>query len=51
MFDTNRNTTLMAWNLMHTAKMLRGAGGFPSDGNQASSWRDVSNAMDQAPLD
>jgi multimeric flavodoxin WrbA len=35
---TNRNTTFMAWNLMHTARMLRDAGGFPAHGNQRSAW-------------
>ena len=47
---TNRNTTFMAWNLMHTAKMLRDAGGFPSGGNRADSWREFTNAVDQPPL-
>ena len=35
---TNRNTTFMTWNLMHLAKMLKQAGGFPSHGNQRSAW-------------
>ncbi len=35
---TNRNTTFMAWNLMHLAKMLKEAGGVPSHGNQRSEW-------------
>jgi multimeric flavodoxin WrbA len=35
---TNRNTTFMTWNLMHTAKMLKDAGGFPAYGNQRSEW-------------
>lgn len=35
---TNRNVTFMTWNLMHTAKMLRDAGGFPAHGNQRSKW-------------
>lgn len=35
---TNRNTTFMAWNLMHTARMLRDAGGFPAHGNQPEAW-------------
>ncbi|MGY6500810.1 MAG: flavodoxin family protein [Acidimicrobiales bacterium] len=30
---TNRNTTIMTWNLMHLARMLRDAGGLPSYGN------------------
>jgi multimeric flavodoxin WrbA len=35
---TNRNTTFMAWNLMHTARLLRDAGGFPAYGNQRAAW-------------
>ena len=35
---TNRNTTFMAWNLMHLAKLLRNAGGIPTYGNQPKAW-------------
>jgi len=35
---TNRNTTFMTWNLMHLARLLKGAGGFPVHGNQRSEW-------------
>jgi len=35
---TNRNTTFMAWNLMHVARMLKDRGGFPAYGNQRSEW-------------
>jgi len=35
---TNRNTTFMAWNLMHMAKMLKDAGGIPGYGNQRNKW-------------
>lgn len=35
---TNRNTTFMTWNLMHTARLLRDAGGIPAHGNQRSQW-------------
>ena len=35
---TQRNTTFMAWNLMHTARLLRDAGGFPAHGNQRKMW-------------
>lgn len=35
---TNRNTTFMTWNLMHTAKMFKDAGGIPAYGNQRSKW-------------
>lgn len=35
---TQRNTTFMAWNLMHLARMLKDAGGIPAYGNQRSAW-------------
>ncbi|AXE81668.1 flavodoxin family protein [Streptomyces atratus] len=35
---TNRNTSFMAWNLMHLAMMLRRANGIPAHGNQRSEW-------------
>ncbi|WP_026911056.1 flavodoxin family protein [Patulibacter minatonensis] len=35
---TRRNTTFMAWNLMHTARMLKRAGGIPAHGNQRAAW-------------
>jgi len=37
---TNRNTTFMTWNLLHAAKLLRDAGGFPVGGNQRTAWDD-----------
>ena len=35
---TQRNTTFMAWNLMHLAKLLKAAGGVPAHGNQRTAW-------------
>jgi multimeric flavodoxin WrbA len=35
---TNRNTTFMTWNLMHLARLLKDAGGFPAYGNQRAAW-------------
>ena len=35
---TNRNTTFMTYNLLHTARMLKDKGGFPAHGNQRSEW-------------
>ena len=35
---TNRNTTFMTWNMMHLARMLKSAGGFPDHGNQRREW-------------
>lgn len=46
---TNKNATIMSWNLMHTAQMLRDRGGFPVGGNVGANWRDATNAADQDP--
>ena len=35
---TNRNTTFLTWNLLHTARWLKDAGGFPVHGNQRPLW-------------
>lgn len=35
---TQRNTTFMAWNLMHLARMLKDAGGVPAHGNVRPAW-------------
>jgi multimeric flavodoxin WrbA len=35
---TQRNTTFMTWNLLHLARMLSAAGGFPAHGNQRREW-------------
>src|SRR4051812_12854983 len=40
---TNRNTTFMSWNLMHTAAMLRDRGGIPAVGNTTDGWQHVSH--------
>ena len=37
---TQRNTTFMAWNLMHAARILKNAGGFPAHGNQPAAWKE-----------
>uniref|UniRef100_UPI0035942646 flavodoxin family protein n=1 Tax=Parasphingorhabdus sp. TaxID=2709688 RepID=UPI0035942646 len=37
---TARNSTFLAWNLMHTAKMLKNAGGLPDYGNSRRAWDD-----------
>lgn len=36
---TQRNTTIMTWNLLHLAKMLKDAGGIPSHGNDRKAWK------------
>ena len=35
---TQRNTTFMTWNLLHLARLLKEAGGFPDHGNQRREW-------------
>lgn len=35
---TRRNTTFMAWNLMHLARILKDADGVPAHGNQRTAW-------------
>jgi multimeric flavodoxin WrbA len=46
---TNRNTTFMSWNLMHTAAMLRERGGIPAIGNTTEGWRHVSHVGSDNP--
>lgn len=36
---TNRNTTFMTWNLLHLAKTLKDAGGYPAYGNLPDEWK------------
>ncbi|MCQ8186610.1 flavodoxin family protein [Parvularcula maris] len=36
---TQRNTTIMSWNLLHLAKMLKEAGGYSSHGNDRRAWK------------
>jgi hypothetical protein len=35
---TQRNLTFMTWNLLHTARMLKDAGGVPAYGNLPDEW-------------
>jgi multimeric flavodoxin WrbA len=35
---TQRNTTFMTWNLLHMARMLKDAGGWPAHGNSRKDW-------------
>jgi|SRR5665213_6169 len=46
---TNRNTTFMAWNLMHTASMLKANNGIPAIGNTTKDWEHVTNAKSDNP--
>ena len=46
---TNRNTTFMAWNLMHMARMLKDNKGIPAHGNQRSVWEAGADALNQNP--
>lgn len=36
---TQRNTTIMTWNLMHLARLLADAGGIPNHGNDRQRWK------------
>ncbi|WP_375551823.1 flavodoxin family protein [Rhodophyticola porphyridii] len=36
---TKRNTTIMTWNLMHLARLLKEAGGLPNEGNDRRAWK------------
>lgn len=36
---TQRNTTIMTWNCMHLARMLKEAGGIPKEGNDREAWK------------
>lgn len=46
---TNKNTTYMAWNLMHLALLLKNNNGIPAEGNTADGWEKVVNAEDPNP--
>lgn len=35
---TKRNTTIMTWNCMHLARMLKASGGIPNEGNNREAW-------------
>ncbi len=37
---TQRNTTIMTWNCMHLAKMLKDSGGVPNEGNNRKAWEE-----------
>ena len=37
---TQRNTTIMTWNCMHLAKMLKNSGGIPNEGNNRKAWEE-----------
>lgn len=36
---TQRNTTIMTWNCMHLARMLKESGGIPNQGNDREAWK------------
>ncbi|WP_166828805.1 flavodoxin family protein [Thalassoroseus pseudoceratinae] len=36
---TQRNTTIMTWNCLHLARMLKDAGGIPNEGNDRNAWK------------
>lgn len=36
---TQRNTTIMTWNLLHLARLLKDSGGIPNHGNDRNAWK------------
>lgn len=36
---TQRNTTIMTWNCLHLARLLKDAGGIPNEGNDREAWK------------
>ena len=44
----DRNTVFAAWNMLHTARRLKDAGGLPAHGNVTTNW-DLSRAEDPNP--
>lgn len=36
---TQQNTTIMTWNCIHLARMLKTAGGIPNEGNDRKAWK------------
>lgn len=46
---TNRNTSFMAWNMMHAAKMLQDNGGIPAEGNTAEGWQRATDPESKNP--
>lgn len=46
---THMSCTVMSWNLVHTARLLKDAGGLPAVGNVSQHWREVANAYQQDP--
>lgn len=46
---TNRNVTFMSYNLLHTAKRLKDAGGIPAEGNIPEAWSDGNHFGFQNP--
>ena len=45
---TTRNTVFATWNMLHTARRLKDAGGIPAHGNVATNW-DLSRTEDPNP--
>jgi len=48
---TNQNTTIMSWNLMHLARLLKDSGGLPSEGNDRGAWADGQRFGFEKPKD
>lgn len=48
---TNQNTTIMSWNLMHLARLLKDNGGLPCEGNDRGAWADGQRFGFEKPKD
>jgi multimeric flavodoxin WrbA len=46
---TQRNTTIMTWNCMHLAKILKDTGGLPGKGNDRNAWKSGERFGFQSP--
>lgn len=48
---TQRNTTIMTWNCIHLARMLKNAGGIPNFGNDRNAWKQGERFYFENPTD
>ncbi|MEO1252296.1 MAG: NAD(P)H-dependent oxidoreductase [Pseudomonadota bacterium] len=46
---TQKNTTIMTWNLLHFARLLKEAGGVPAHGNTKDDWKKVFDEANANP--
>ena len=46
---TNRNSSILAWACMHTARMLKDNGGVPAHGTQPDAWKTTADPDNPNP--